>query len=56
DYYAPKMVSFGPSYHGLPKLGIAEEFKKKVLALFVSSSGKDKQFFYCQISKVVDQI
>ncbi|CAA2994899.1 Hypothetical predicted protein [Olea europaea subsp. europaea] len=50
------MVSFGPYYHGLPELGIAEEFKHKVLALFVSSSGKDKQFFYCQIFKVVDQI
>ncbi|CAI9782832.1 unnamed protein product [Fraxinus pennsylvanica] len=56
DYYAPKMVSFGPYYHGLPELGMAEEFKHEVLRMFVSSSGKDKQFFYCQIFKVIDQI
>ncbi|XP_022854585.1 UPF0481 protein At3g47200-like [Olea europaea var. sylvestris] len=56
DYYAPKLVSFGPYYHGLPELGTAEEFKHKVLTMFVSSSGKDKQIFYCQIFKLIDQI
>ncbi|XP_022854590.1 UPF0481 protein At3g47200-like [Olea europaea var. sylvestris] len=56
DYYTPKMVSFGPYYHGLQELGMAEEFKHKVLKIFVSSSGKGKQFFYCQIFKVIDQI
>ncbi|CAA3000724.1 Hypothetical predicted protein [Olea europaea subsp. europaea] len=56
DYFTPKMVSFGPYYHGLPELGTAEEFKHEVLTMFVSSSHKNKQFFYCQIFKVIDQI
>ncbi|CAA2994898.1 Hypothetical predicted protein [Olea europaea subsp. europaea] len=56
DYYTPKMVSFGPYYHGLQELGMAEEFKHKVLKIFVSSSGKGKQFFYCQIFKVIGHI
>ncbi|CAA2994897.1 Hypothetical predicted protein [Olea europaea subsp. europaea] len=50
------MVSFGPYHHGSPELGMAEEFKHEVLTMFVSSSGKDKEFFYCQIFKVIDQI
>ncbi|XP_022882686.1 uncharacterized protein LOC111399543 [Olea europaea var. sylvestris] len=56
DYYAPKIVSFGPYYHGLPELGMAEEFKHKALTMFVSSSGKDRELFYCQIFKVIHQI
>ncbi|CAA3028967.1 Hypothetical predicted protein [Olea europaea subsp. europaea] len=56
DYYTPKMVSFGPYYHGLPELGMAEEFKHKALTMFVSSSGKDKKLFYSQIFKVIGQI
>ncbi|CAA2997467.1 Hypothetical predicted protein [Olea europaea subsp. europaea] len=54
DYYAPKMVSFGPYYHGLPELRMVEELKRKVLADFVSSSCKD--LFYSQIFKLIDQI
>ncbi|CAA3028964.1 Hypothetical predicted protein [Olea europaea subsp. europaea] len=56
DYFTPKMVSFGPYYHGLPELGMAKEFKHEVLTMFVSSSGNYKQFFYCQIIEVIDQI
>ncbi|CAA2975171.1 Hypothetical predicted protein [Olea europaea subsp. europaea] len=56
DLYAPKIVSIGPYYHGLPELGMAEELKHKVLTDFVSCSGKDREFFYCQIFKVIDQI
>ncbi|KAL2501965.1 Plant protein of unknown function [Forsythia ovata] len=56
DYYAPKMVSFGPYNHGLPELRMVEEFKPKVFTMFVSRSGKDKEFFYYMILKVIDQV
>ncbi|KAL2501995.1 uncharacterized protein Fot_35891 [Forsythia ovata] len=50
------MVSFGPYNHGLPELRMVEEFKPKVLIMFVSSSGKDKEFFYYMILKVIDHV
>ncbi|XP_022883275.1 UPF0481 protein At3g47200-like [Olea europaea var. sylvestris] len=56
DYYAPKIVSFGPYYHGSSELRMAEGLKPEVLTDFVSRSGKDREFFYCQIFKVIDQI
>ncbi|KAL2501819.1 Plant protein of unknown function [Forsythia ovata] len=56
DYYAPKMVSFGPYNHGLPKLRMVEEFKPIVLTMFVSRSGKDREFFYNMILEVIDQV
>ncbi|XP_022852517.1 uncharacterized protein LOC111374121 [Olea europaea var. sylvestris] len=54
DYYTPKMVSFGPYYHGLPELRIAEELKRKVLEDFVSS--RCQELLYSQISEVIEQI
>ncbi|CAA3000725.1 Hypothetical predicted protein [Olea europaea subsp. europaea] len=54
DYCATKTVSFGPYYHGLPVLRMAEELKRKVLEDFVSSSCKE--LFCSQISEVIDQI
>ncbi|XP_022883207.1 UPF0481 protein At3g47200-like [Olea europaea var. sylvestris] len=56
DYYAPKMVSFGPYYHGLKEFGMAEKFEHEVLKMFVSSSGKSKESCHCQIFKVIDKI
>ncbi|KAL2489320.1 Plant protein of unknown function [Forsythia ovata] len=56
DYYAHKMVFFGPYNHGFPELRMVEEFKPKVLIMFVSNSGKDKEFFYYTILKVIDQV
>ncbi|XP_022883215.1 UPF0481 protein At3g47200-like [Olea europaea var. sylvestris] len=54
DYYTPKMVSFGPYYHGLPELRIAEELKRKVLEEFVSSTCIKS--LENQILGVIDQI
>ncbi|CAA2998292.1 Hypothetical predicted protein [Olea europaea subsp. europaea] len=56
DYYTPKLVSFGPYYHGLEELRLGEEWKHEVFTTFFSSSGKDKEFFLREISKVIDQI
>ncbi|XP_022883137.1 UPF0481 protein At3g47200-like [Olea europaea var. sylvestris] len=54
DHYAPKIVSIGPYYHGLPELRKAEELKHEVLELSVSRSSK--QLLYRRISEVIDQI
>ncbi|KAL2480727.1 Plant protein of unknown function (DUF247) [Abeliophyllum distichum] len=56
DCYAPKMVSFGPYNHGLSELRMVEEFKPSVLTMIVSSSGKDREFFYYKILEVIDQV
>ncbi|CAA2998288.1 Hypothetical predicted protein [Olea europaea subsp. europaea] len=56
DYYTPKLVSFGPYYHGLEELRLGEEWKHEVFTTFYSYSGKDKEFFLREIFKVVDQI
>ncbi|KAL2480732.1 Plant protein of unknown function (DUF247) [Abeliophyllum distichum] len=56
DCYAPKMVSFGPYNHGLSELRMVEELKPSVLTMIVSSSGKDREFFYYKILEVIDQV
>ncbi|CAA2972762.1 Hypothetical predicted protein [Olea europaea subsp. europaea] len=53
DYYTPKMVSFGPNHHGLPKLYASEKFKHIVLKKFVSSNCAD---IYNKIFEVIDQV
>ncbi|CAA2966330.1 Hypothetical predicted protein [Olea europaea subsp. europaea] len=54
DCYTPKMVSFGPYYHGAPELRMAEELKRQVRRDFVSS--RCTELFYDKISQVIDQI
>ncbi|XP_022882905.1 UPF0481 protein At3g47200-like [Olea europaea var. sylvestris] len=56
DYYTPKLVSFGPYYHGLEELRVGEELKHEVFTKFFSSRGKDKEFFLREIFKVIDRI
>ncbi|CAA2998295.1 Hypothetical predicted protein [Olea europaea subsp. europaea] len=56
DYYTPKLVSFGPYYHGLEELRVGEELKHEVFTEFFSSRGKDKEFFLREIFKVIDRI
>ncbi|KAL2480735.1 Plant protein of unknown function (DUF247) [Abeliophyllum distichum] len=56
DCYAPKMASFGPYNHGSPGLHVAEKFKAKVLEIFVSDSGRPRNFFFNKIFEVIDQV
>ncbi|KAL3838734.1 hypothetical protein ACJIZ3_023325 [Penstemon smallii] len=54
--YDPIIVSLGPYHHGESDLQVAEEYKHKVLEIYVSKSGVNREFFYNKVLNIVDQV